>query len=411
MDDKAASKKPLDTPFRQQTLKAWRPILTPKAVIVTFSIVGIIFIPIGCVILSESDKVVEVENDGDYGDACCLANCAATDGTRVDKNPCFVNLTVPTAMAPPVYMYYKLSDFYQNHRRYVKSRSDYQLRGDVKYNKPSLVKAECSDVHVKGEEEGGDLVSNMVSPCGLVAWSLFNDSFVLRKASDMSEVTATSSGIAWASDKSYKFINSEEGTTGQFYPPFAWERQATCTEEELSPELRTKCEEHQASCDEIEASEDGDDLKAVCKAAGLCFKGSGYCMESEHFMVWMRTAGLPTFRKLYAIIDEEIPAGEYVVEVSNGRRNPAQEGVYWNYHANQAQRALFPVHGFDGQKMVVLSTVSAFGGKNPFLGVAYVVVGAICLALALLFLIKDRVSPRKLGDPSYITFNKKEGAK
>ena len=74
MDDKAASKKPLDTPFRQQTLKAWRPILTPKAVIVTFSIVGIIFIPIGCVILSESDKVVEVENDGDYGDACCLAN-------------------------------------------------------------------------------------------------------------------------------------------------------------------------------------------------------------------------------------------------------------------------------------------------------------------------------------------------
>ena len=128
-------------------------------------------------------------------------------------------------------------------------------------------------------------------------------------------------------------------------------------------------------------------------------------------MVWMRTAGLPTFRKLYAIIDEEIPAGEYVVEVSNGRRNPAQEGVYWNYHANQAQRALFPVHGFDGQKMVVLSTVSAFGGKNPFLGVAYVVVGAICLALALLFLIKDRVSPRKLGDPSYITFNKKEGAK
>ena len=60
--DEGKSKRPLDTPFRQQTLRAWRPILTPKAVIVTFSIVGIIFIPIGCVILSESDKVVEVEN-------------------------------------------------------------------------------------------------------------------------------------------------------------------------------------------------------------------------------------------------------------------------------------------------------------------------------------------------------------
>lgn len=29
-----------------------------------------------------------------------------------------------------VYMYYGLSNFYQNHRRYVKSRDDKQLNGD-----------------------------------------------------------------------------------------------------------------------------------------------------------------------------------------------------------------------------------------------------------------------------------------
>ena len=30
-------------------------------------------------------------------------------------------------MDPPIYMYYKLTHFYQNHRMYVKSRDDSQL--------------------------------------------------------------------------------------------------------------------------------------------------------------------------------------------------------------------------------------------------------------------------------------------
>lgn len=30
-----------------------------------------------------------------------------------------------------VFMYYGLSNFYQNHRRYVKSRDDSQLNGDL----------------------------------------------------------------------------------------------------------------------------------------------------------------------------------------------------------------------------------------------------------------------------------------
>ena len=37
--------------------------------------------------------------------------------------------TVTEEMKAPVYMYYKLRNFYQNHRRYVKSRSDSQLKG------------------------------------------------------------------------------------------------------------------------------------------------------------------------------------------------------------------------------------------------------------------------------------------
>ena len=47
----------LDTPFKQQRLKAWQPILTPNWVIGTFAVVGLLFIPIGIVLHIESNNV------------------------------------------------------------------------------------------------------------------------------------------------------------------------------------------------------------------------------------------------------------------------------------------------------------------------------------------------------------------
>ena len=54
----------------------------------------------------------------------------------------------------------------------------------------------------------------------------------------------------------------------------------------------------------------------------------------------------------------------------------------------------FPVENFAGTKSVVISTVSIIGGKNPFLGVAYMAVGAICWALGLVFLLRHMIKPR-----------------
>jgi len=47
----------LDTAFKQQRLKAWQPILTPKTVLPTFFIVGIIFAPLGGLLLYASNNV------------------------------------------------------------------------------------------------------------------------------------------------------------------------------------------------------------------------------------------------------------------------------------------------------------------------------------------------------------------
>lgn len=42
---------------RQQRLKAWQPVLTPKTVLPTFFVIGIIFAPIGGVLLWGSNQV------------------------------------------------------------------------------------------------------------------------------------------------------------------------------------------------------------------------------------------------------------------------------------------------------------------------------------------------------------------
>jgi hypothetical protein len=47
----------IDTAFKQQRLKAWQPILTPKTVLPTLLIIGIIFAPIGALLIIGSNKV------------------------------------------------------------------------------------------------------------------------------------------------------------------------------------------------------------------------------------------------------------------------------------------------------------------------------------------------------------------
>lgn len=47
----------------------------------------------------------------------------------------------------------------------------------------------------------------------------------------------------------------------------------------------------------------------------------------------------------------------------------------------------YPVTPFDGTKLFILSTTSILGGKNPFLGWSYIVVGSICVILGVVLLI------------------------
>ncbi|KAJ1440062.1 CDC50/LEM3 family [Sesbania bispinosa] len=287
--------------FTQQNLPACKPVLTPAAVIATFLLMGFIFIPVGLVTLRASYSVVEIVDRYDI-------DCVPEE---------FRNNKVPKPMRAPIYIYYQLDNYYQNHRRYVKSRSDLQLLHGLGYNDTSTCKPlESSD-------------NLPIVPCGLIAWSLFNDTYQFIRGP--SELKVNRKNIAWKSDRNHKF--------GKRVYPFNFQNGTLIGGGKLDQSIPLS--------------------------------------DQEDLIVWMRTAALPSFRKLYGRIEEDLDVDDViVVHLKN------------NYNT----------YSFGGKKKLVLSTSSWLGGKNDFLGVANLFVGTFCILISIIFLLLHVKNPSFLED-------------
>ncbi|KAH9951489.1 cell cycle control protein [Amylocystis lapponica] len=375
--EKGSWRRPANTAFKQQRLKAWQPILTPKTVLPTLFIIGIVFAPIGGLLIWGSGLVSEMTFDytqcqnqaaspsatqlnwvnmpsSSYNYKLRSSASSATytapqfafvdssNDTTIDvseRQQCFIQFDVPIDLDPTVLLYYKLTNFYQNHRRYVNSLDQNQLKGSYVSAK-ALNSGECSPLATNTDHL-------IFYPCGLIANSVFNDTFSgLTLVDSSTTYNFSESGIAWPGEAK-KYAASPAYNLSEIVPPPNWTLRYPSGYSNSTPP---------------------PDLKS-----------------DEHFQNWMRTAGLPTFTKLYGRNDDTTLAhGRYMISVNLN----------------------FPVLPYSGTKSIVISTVSWIGGKNPFLGWAYIASAALLVFLAVIGTIRHMVRPRKLGDMSLLSWNR-----
>lgn len=147
-------------------------------------------------------------------------------------------------------------------------------------NAITSVSSDCSPYDKTTDATGAQV---FYAPCGAIANSLFNDTLKLKLVSgqDMIDVPVLATGIAWDTDKSVKFNNPLSWTNTIM--PKNWQRPV------------------------YNLSDDPTN--------------NGY--KNEDLIVWMRTAALPNFRKLYrrvlhskgSTFSSGLPVGLYNLEI------------------------------------------------------------------------------------------------
>uniref|UniRef100_A0A914X8U0 Cell cycle control protein 50A n=1 Tax=Plectus sambesii TaxID=2011161 RepID=A0A914X8U0_9BILA len=333
-----------ESALHQQKLRAYKPILSITCTLPLFFILGAIFTPAGFLLFKAAQSAQEYN--------ITFTNCNATGNDGLVKAAedelqkgifnqslkCIIAFNLSEDFNGDVNFYYGLENFYQNHRRYVKSRNDIQLAGALEST------ADC-DPYSTTNASGVDLP---YAPCGAVANSMYNDTFKLFKTkiadngllTESLRVPFTTDGVVWSIETKRKFLNPRS-------PP---------------GQNKTLCELFSNTVKPPNWQTD------VCKLTD----GSSFGFESVDFIVWMNVAALPTFRKLYRRLNRTsanftngLPKGTYRLEVD------------YNY----------PVKAFNGQKRFIITTQQWTGPKNYFLSIAYMTVGVFLLSFSFLLLI------------------------
>ena len=93
-------------------------------------------------------------------------------------------------------------------------------------------------------------------------------------------------------------------------------------------------------------------------------------VTDQHFIVWMQTASLPSFRKLYGVIGDK------------GSLFQSGDTFTFNIETN------LDVTVFDGQKSLVLTNLGTYS-KNKFIGYSFWIEGISLFSFAALIVLKE----------------------
>ncbi|KAK3325825.1 ligand-effect modulator 3 family [Apodospora peruviana] len=383
----APKNRPPNTAFRQQRMRAWQCVLTPKLIVIVFSFLSIIYLGFGAYLTYLAHTIRDIQLD--YTDCTreapkdtlgpmpaerISAHFSGNNtldpykaqwkvevkdiqylGFTAPRNVCTIEYNIPEDLKPTVSFYYHLENFYQNHRRYVASFNAKQLLGDA-VDGGTINGSTCDPL-------AHDANGKIIYPCGVVANSIFNDTFssptLLNPAlKDGDNVTPNSTvyemkttGIAWPGLKDLYGVTKYK--LEDIVPPPNWN----------------------------ETYRNGY-IKGIAEPPDL--------REDEHFQNWMMLAAAPNFYKLYQRNDQDVMrSGTYQVTIVD-----TYDTVVYN-----------------GRKSFLITTISTMGSRNPWPGIIFLIVGGICLILDVYFILSFFLwKPRKLGDPSYLSWNQPSAA-
>ncbi|CAG9312890.1 unnamed protein product [Blepharisma stoltei] len=253
--------------WRQLEFRYVMCIPTSLCAICIFAVVFVISLILGAVLLSYSYQIVDYK--ARYDDIC---------EDKINKI-CPIRLNFTDKLSKPVYLYFELKNYFQNHRKYVKSYCQNQL-ADKSYDSSSCqycspyLRADDYPDDKRNKITKLDGVSkfkdhDIVNPCGLIAFSLFRDKFYLIDKSG-NNITIEDNDIHWFTDDDSKYKNSDDYKQKQ-YKDF----------------------------------------------------------EDPHFKVWMRTSATSTVRKLYGKIDKNLDGKDMWLNISNYEDYSDFDGEKW----------------------------------------------------------------------------------
>lgn len=367
------NRRPKETDFTQQRMKAYDPVFTPNLVLPIYLIFAVIFVIVGGCLLAVSNRVNEIRlfyqdcataaptddfedmpethykyHFHQFKDYDVAPKWKFVDDPNDDSNErgtCQIQFPVPGRFAKSVFISYYIEEFWANHRRFVLSYNEDQIKG----KRPGYHKINSgTGLNCKPLSRNKDN-GKLYYPCGLIANSMFNDTypFELINLNDPNDnYILTNKGINYKSDR-HRFKKTRYNHT-EITPPPYWEKQFPNGYNETNiPNIQ----------------------------------------EWEEFQNWMRPPAFPTFSKLIRRnTTASLMPGTYQIDV----------GLHW------------PVTGFNGKKAVYITHSSQVGGRNNFLGIVYLLGGVLCFAMAVLIVGFYIISNRKIADATQLSWNKSE---
>ncbi|KAK8809820.1 hypothetical protein WA158_000763 [Blastocystis sp. Blastoise] len=259
MDSKDEIKPRKHNSFLEQTFGAKIISFTPNCIIALFFSLFAVFLVFGISItvltMNNYEKVIPYDGED------VISDCQISKNNE-DKI-CRITFDIDQELKSPVYIYYELDHFYQNHRQYMESRSHSQLQGLQKDN--NTYERECK------QKVRNEMTQQILWPCGLAANSLFNDVYSLEN----STLTWSEKDISLPIDrKLYKnpsfYGDSNYQWIYQTYPM------------------------------SIHKDQESDPLSSATYGGGVL---------DEHFVVWMKLSAYSSFRKINVNIYKNLTRG------------------------------------------------------------------------------------------------------